>query len=145
MKRKIIAILLCLFTSFSIMGCGKEEEVVSEEELTISNELKQNDYRGGLLRALSLKDSVMKIVDDMKANNKVIREDNPNSYWVSKNYQDFVNTMLTIPIIDDTQWFNEEETKQKPPAQPRAEYGDDPADAAPVGTCCRRDQRHLRP
>lgn len=111
MKRKIIAILLCLFTSFSIMGCGKEEEVVSEEELTISNELKQNDYRGGLLRALSLKDSVMKIVDDMKANNKVIREDNPNSYWVSKNYQDFVNTMLTIPIIDDTQWFNEEETK----------------------------------
>lgn len=88
-----------------LTACGKEEEVPVDWD-TI--EIQQNDYMGGIKRTLSLKESVLKVMEDMRVNNKVLREDSPNSFWTADGYQDFVSTFLDANIINDTKGFNEE-------------------------------------
>ena len=73
-------------------------------------ELLQNDYRGGIMRSDVVKNAVLKTIDTSKQGNVTIRSDNPNSYWTAEGYQDFVANFFSTPIINDTQWFNEEET-----------------------------------
>ena len=58
-------------------------------------ELQQNDYRGGVIRTLTLKDSVLNVMEQMKSNNTAVRETSPNSYWTADGYQDFVSTFWT--------------------------------------------------
>ena len=77
---------------------------------TATKEIRQNDFRGGVMRTYAIQENILTIMEGMKRNNIAIREDNPNSYWTTNGYQDFVSTFLTAPIINDTQWFNEEET-----------------------------------
>ena len=101
-------------STLTLTGCefgGNKGSTESGETLdTATREIRQNDYRGGVIRTLALKDSVIEIMEGMKANNVIIRQDNPNSYWTTEGYQDFVSTFLATDIINDTQWFNEEET-----------------------------------
>lgn len=73
-------------------------------------ELLQNDYRGGVMRADVVKNTVLKTIDTLKKGNIAIRSDNPNSYWTAEGYQDFVANFFSTSIINDTQWINEEET-----------------------------------
>lgn len=114
--RKLIKTVLAgllVASTLALTGCdlksgGKTESgAVVDAELA---ELQQNDYRGGVTRTYALKDSVIGIMDGMKVNNTIIRQDNPNSYWTTDGYQDFVSTFLNTSIIYDTQFFNEEET-----------------------------------
>ena len=94
-------------------GCDKPLLEASEPTPVLDTatiEIRQNDYRGGISRTYALQGSILSIMEEMKRNNIVVREDNPNSYWTVNGYQDFVSTFLTSPIINDTQWFNEEET-----------------------------------
>lgn len=117
--KNIAALSLAAVMAVSFTGCQKSGDTsdagasskVEEESLdTTTKELRQNDYRGGVMRTYSLQESVLKVMEDMKANNTVIRQDSPNSFWTADGYQDFVSTFLDIAIISDTQWFNEEET-----------------------------------
>ena len=113
-RRKKIIVAALLSVSVLLSACGtsgapttQKEEAVND---TVNLENRQNDYRGGIIRTLSLKDAVLNIMEGMKRNNILIRADNPNSFWTTSGYQDFVATFLTSPIINDTQWFNEEQT-----------------------------------
>lgn len=111
--RSIAAVSLATVMALSFTGCQKSDtedsaEVAAANRLT--SELRQNDYRGGITRTNALQTSILKVMEDMKANNTVIRQDSPNSFWTADGYQDFVSTFLDIAIINDTQWFNEEET-----------------------------------
>lgn len=103
----LVASILVL-TGCDPKGGGKAESDQTVD--TVTKELQQNDYRGGVVRTQALQDGVIKIMDGMKSNNTIIRQDNPNSYWTTDGYQDFVSTFLNTAIINDTQWFNEEET-----------------------------------
>lgn len=112
---KIITLLLAVSICFTFTGCNKKGAGNSANGGTApldikTKELRQNDYRGGVKRALALQTNVLKVMDKMKANNIIIRSDSPNSFWTADGYQDFVSTFLDTPIINDTQWFNEEET-----------------------------------
>lgn len=110
MKKKNAFLALCLSAVLVLTGCAsttKNEEPTVDIELI---ELQQSDFRGGAVRTFALKSKVLNIMETMKGNNAIIRQDSPNSYWTSSGYQDFVATFLTAPIINDTQWFNEEET-----------------------------------
>lgn len=114
-KKNIFSVLLAIMVVCSLSGCEKsgnaESSNTSGVELDIqTKELRQNDYRGGVKRTQALQDSVIKVMEAMKANNTVIRQDSPNSFWTADGYQDFVSTFLDTAIINDTQWFNEEET-----------------------------------
>lgn len=112
LKKQIISIFLATGMTLSFVGCGSTKSS-SQEQSTIDKtgqELQQNDYRGGVIRTLTLKDSVLNVMEQMKSNNTIIRESSPNSYWTADGYQDFVSTFLDTSIISDTQWFNEEET-----------------------------------
>lgn len=108
------AVLACaMLTSFT--GCGgnkptPEEQAQQAAMDTLTRELRQNDYRGGVQRTYALQESVLNVMDYMKSNNTTIRETSPNSFWTTEGYQDFVSNFLDIKIISDTQWFNEEET-----------------------------------
>lgn len=112
--KKLCAIALASIMALSFTACGKEE--ISEEELArmkaeaqLSAEMKQNDYRGGVTRMTALKSNVLEVMEGMKANNDIIRQDTPNTFWTASGYQDFVSNFLDIAIINDTKWFNEEE------------------------------------
>jgi hypothetical protein len=104
--------VVCLSCSFT--GCGSNTATTEETSEvvvdTATKEVMQNDYRGGVVRMQALQDEVLSLVEDMKSNNITVRTDNPNSYWTADGYQDFVTNFLSIPIITDTQYFNEEET-----------------------------------
>ena len=115
MNKRIVA--FCLSAFVFLTGCnGTISETQTENaETTVTidtatREIRQNDFRGGVIRTVALHSNVLTIMESMKRNNIVVREDNPNSYWTTNGYQDFVSTFLTAPIITDTQWFNEEET-----------------------------------
>lgn len=115
--KKIMALAMSLVMCASVVGCGAKKEESSEEVAPVAtvqsgsdSENQQNDYRGGVMRTLTLKNMILDVMDGMKQNNGVVRSENPNSYWTTDGYQDFVSTLLDISIIDDTQWFNEEET-----------------------------------
>lgn len=118
MKRRISAVIAAslIMTTFALTGCGSNNksstEINAQEQAldTATREIRQNDYRGGVMRTHALQDSILKVMEDMKQNNVVIRADSPNSFWTADGYQDFVVNFLSIAIIDDTQWCNEEET-----------------------------------
>ena len=115
--KKIAAVLLsamCVATVFT--GCGanteqaEKEKQAQEAEARASMEIKLNDYRGAVTRTNALKDNVLKTMDAMKTNNATLRTDNPNSFWTTDGYQDFVVNFLSNAIIKEGEWFNEEET-----------------------------------
>lgn len=111
--RKLSTIFLAVLCAVMLTGCDSgttSKENTSAVIDAATRENRQNDYRGGVIRTLSLKTNVLAIMDGMKSNNDIIRDGNPNSFWTTNGYQDFVATFLTAPIINDTQWFNEEET-----------------------------------
>lgn len=115
-------LLICLFAALVFLtGCNNEKimNLISSGEEnaetpvvldTATREIRQNDFRGGVIRTVTLQNNVLAIMEGMKRNNIVVREDNPNSYWTTSGYQDFVSTFLNAPLISDTCWFNEEET-----------------------------------
>lgn len=118
MRKVKLALLVCLSSIF-LFGCTTSKKSAESEQANTqvnaptdiySVELRQNDYRGSVTRTLLFRENIIKLVTDMKQNNVTIREGKPNSYWTEEGFQDFVSTFLTIPIINDTQWFNEEET-----------------------------------
>lgn len=117
MNKKIIAMTLSALCFASVLsGCGKNsqqqqaEQQAQQQNDTATMELRQNDYRGSVMRTLSIKDLVLSTMEGMKSNNVKIRSDNPNSFWVTDGYQDFVVDFLTQPLITDCGLFNEEET-----------------------------------
>lgn len=117
---RVISLTLAAALSLTLAGCengdtasspdGTTSDAVPVVIDTATKEMRQNDYRGGVMRTYALKDNVLAIMEGMKRNNSVVREDNPNSFWTTSGYQDFVATFLTSPIINDLQWFNEEQT-----------------------------------
>ena len=111
--KKITAFLCAALLTISFTGCGNkgtEQETANNVDTIEMQELRQSDYRGGVKRTLALKDLVLDTMDTMKANNDVIRQSSPNSFWTTDGYQDFVNTFLDEYIIEETGWFNEEQT-----------------------------------
>lgn len=118
--KRIAALSLAAVMAISFTGCQKSGDASSDANANVAEdgeaidtetkEIRQNDYRGGIKRTLALQEKVLKVMEDMKANNTVIRQDSPNSFWTADGYQDFVSTFLDTEIINDTQWFNEEET-----------------------------------
>lgn len=98
-------------TSKNGQGAEKSDaEQAAAAERRATKEVQLNDYRGGVIRTGYLKDFVIAAMENMKTNNAKLRTDNPNSFWTTEGYQDFVVNLLSIPIISDSQWFNEEET-----------------------------------
>lgn len=115
MNRKISAFIAAalFFSTITVTGCGKKDKEAAQTEAVIdtaTKEIRQNDYRGGVMRTYALQENVLSVMEKMKQNNTVIRSDSPNSFWTADGYQDFVVNFLNIAIINDTQWFNEEET-----------------------------------
>ena len=118
MKFGIFAIMLA--SSVMLTGCGKdaEKEKAEQAKSTLekldeeweyqSTSLYQNDYRGRVYRSYVLQKKVLDTTEYMKSGNNVIREENPNSYWNVKGYQEFVTNFFTIPIIYDTEDISEE-------------------------------------
>lgn len=86
------------------------EEQAAADDARLLKELQLNDYRGSVTRTLWLKDDVLQTMENMKSNNVTLRTDNPNSFWNTEGYQDFVVNFLSAPIINDGKYFNEEET-----------------------------------
>lgn len=117
--KKILTVALVLAMGATMLtGCGKKQsqpvdengQPVAEEQIDRKTlELRQNDYRGGLTRMQAVQNGVLNVMETMKSNNVIIREDSPNSFWSAKEYQDFVATFLDTPIINDTIYLNEEE------------------------------------
>lgn len=114
-SRIIFATLLSANMMFSFVGCTVKNNTQNSSTGadTVTAELRQSDYRGGVMRTLSLQDSVISVMEEMKSNNVTIRQTSPNSFWTTDGYQDFVSTFLDVDIINDTQWFNEEEVPWK--------------------------------
>lgn len=118
MNKKISALIMSalMLSAISFTGCGnKNEDVSSAGEKTqvtdtATKEIRQNDYRGGVIRTYALQENILSVMESMKQNNVTIRSDSPNSFWTNEGYQDFVVNFLNSPIMNDTQWFNEEET-----------------------------------
>lgn len=118
LKRLTATALAALCIAGALTGCANSktgevqnaEEQVAQAEARATQELQQNDYRGAYTRTENLKDNVLKTMENMKSNNITLRTDNPNSFWTTEGYQDFVVNFLSTSIIRDGQWFNEEET-----------------------------------
>ena len=110
--KKILIMALALVMSVGAMtGCGKQQGDKGSSSSTDRKtmELQQNDYRGGITRMKAVQENILEVMETMKSNNVILREDSPYSFWGTEGYQDFVATFLDTPIIDDTCWFNEEE------------------------------------
>lgn len=114
--KKILIMALALVMSVGAMtGCGKQQgdkgsgssQSAATDRKTM--ELQQNDYRGGITRMKAVQENILEVMETMKSNNVILREDSPYSFWGTEGYQDFVATFLDTPIVDDTCWFNEEE------------------------------------
>lgn len=121
-KKKIISMMLaCVMcvSCLALTGCGnkpteEQQQAAAKEQAanaTATRELQQNDYRGAIKRTDAIRNLILATIDNMKVNNAVARDSNPNSYWTAKGYQEFVSTFLATEIINDTSLFNEEETK----------------------------------
>ena len=113
MKKILAAVCALAFSATILSGCSvhfkSKEPALSPEEEAAQNEIRQNDYRGSVIRTQALQQNVLTMMENMKQNNVTLRTDNPNSFWTQDGYQDFVVNFLNSDIIDDTQWFNEEE------------------------------------
>ncbi len=92
--------------TLGLTGCSLKKN--NDDEY--AKKLKANDYEGGYSRAIALEESVLALMDDMKQNNGKIREENPNSFWLTDGYQDFVTNFMFSQIAEDTCLFNEERT-----------------------------------
>lgn len=107
--KRIITFALCLVmtagSALMMTGCGQQQNDAA------TMELQMNDYRGGVMRTQELKNAFVSLVDDMKQNNDKLRESNPNSYWMSEGYQDFVSNLMNESLIADTESFTEEEAE----------------------------------
>ena len=115
MKNKLYKALsvIAIVSALTLTGCdniGSGSEANENVVDAATREMRQNDYRGGVMRTGALQANVLSVMEEMKANNVIIRQDSPNSFWTTDGYQDFVSTFLDTIIISDTQWFNEEET-----------------------------------
>lgn len=99
----------CTSSKSSEGGQSAEEQAAQAEALALK-EVQLNDYRGSVTRTEYLKEGVLATMEGMKTNNVALRGDNPNSFWTTDGYQDFVVNFLSSSIISDGQWFNEEET-----------------------------------
>lgn len=120
--KKLLSVLLAASMLLSFTACNNNAESAEESEsaeeqqsaegsVSVSlDELHQNDYRGGVMRTYVLRDAVLNLMEQMKVNNITIRQDNPNSFWTTDGFQDFVVNFLNSAVMNDTQWFNEEET-----------------------------------
>ena len=108
--KKSMAALLIVCSAVSLTACTSPLKKDKAETQTSNPEIQQNDYRGGITRTENLKQLVENTINNCKEKNISIRKDNPNSFWDSEGYKDFVSTFLSTPLIKDTQWFNEEET-----------------------------------
>lgn len=110
MFKKIITLSLCILMTMGTLGltgCSLSRKEENED----TTKARANDYEGGYTRATALEKSVLALMDDMKQNNSKIREKNPNSFWLTDGYQDFVTDFMHSKIADDTCLFNEERTK----------------------------------
>lgn len=92
--------------TLGLTGCSLKKN--NDDEY--AKKLKANDYEGGYSRAIALEENVLALMDDMKQNNGKIREENPNSFWLTDGYQDFVTNFMFSQIAEDTCLFNEERT-----------------------------------
>lgn len=117
MKRAAVMAVSMICIVSALSGCTTSKNAAEDEAAKaqadaerLSREMKQNDYRGGVTRTNQLKTAVLDTIETMKSNNVTLRSSNPNSFWTTDGYQDFVVNFLSAPIIEDTQWFNEEET-----------------------------------
>ena len=108
MNKFVIGTVALIVSLSSLASCGRGEKLSAEEE-AFQKEISQNDYRGGIIRTKALQSIVLETMENMKQNNLAIRTDNPNSFWTQDGYQDFVVNFLNADIINDTQWFSEEE------------------------------------
>lgn len=112
--KKMLAVMLAMSMVVATTGCtigGKSNNTTTENVIDQeTKELRQNDYRGGMIRLLTLKSLTLDVLTDMKSNNDAIRVDSPNAYWSKDGFEDFVSTFLESDIINDTMFFNEEET-----------------------------------
>lgn len=103
--KKTLAVLAALILCCAgFTGCGNQQKQVD----TVAIEIKQNDYKGGIVRAEVLQSAVLDIMENMKANNQTIRESSPNSFWTTDGYQDFVVNFLNSKMIIDTKAISEE-------------------------------------
>ena len=112
-KKKYTLSALLLSIVIGCTSCSSSSEGTTantDDDYTYLIELQQNDYRGGYTRTQALKNGIIALMNSMKRNNIAIREDNPNTYWTTNGYQDFVSSFLVVPIINDTQFLNEEES-----------------------------------
>jgi hypothetical protein len=110
-KKKFLAGLLSV-ACIMMTGCnGSGTQEQSSETLdTATIEIRQNDYRGGVIRTQAISSAVLSVVETMKQNNLIVRQDQPNTFWSSDDYQDFVMNFLNSSLLNDTKLFNEEET-----------------------------------
>jgi len=111
-KRSILAMTLVIAMLIALTGCtiGGKKPVQTDELDEATRELRQNDYRGGIVRLTTIRDMALDTIKDMKANNDTVRSDIPNGYWTQDGFQDFVTTFLESQLIEDTCAFNEEES-----------------------------------
>lgn len=106
-KKQILAAATAIMMLMSFSACGnKKEEVVVD---TLGDELRMSDYRGGVLRTAVLQAKLTGVIDEMKTNNVILRQDAPYDFWTTDGYQEFVSTILDTPLLDYTEWFTEEE------------------------------------
>lgn len=108
--KKAISALLIVSSAVSLTACTSPLKKDKEETQVSNPEIQQNDYRGGIMRTKALKQLVENTINTCKEKNTSIRKDNPNSFWDSEGYKDFVSNFLSSSVINDTKWFNEEET-----------------------------------
>ena len=106
-KKRILAAVTSIVMMMSFSACGGKKETVVED--TLGDELRMSDYRGGVLRTAILQAKITDVIDEMKTNNVILRQDSPYDFWTTKGYQEFVSTILDTPLLDYTEWFTEEE------------------------------------
>ena len=115
-NKKLISISLAAIMGLSVLtGCDKFNIGGDKQEQgqvidTATKEIRQNDYRGSVIRTQAIRDQILTVVKGMMANNSTIRAGQPNNFWSDDDYKDFVINFLTCPIINDTGLMNEEET-----------------------------------
>lgn len=116
-RKKFLSLMLACMMMCSVTACNSAEKATVAEEQQkqqatdelAMREIRMNDYLGGTRRTLALKENILALVDTMKSNNAIIRENSPDTFWSKDGYQDFVTNFMNSNIIDDTMWFNEEE------------------------------------
>lgn len=110
-KKKIMPFVMVAALMLSVSGCGSSSSNPAEQTTADlpTKEIRQNDYRGGVVRTQGIQKAVLDKIEQIKSGNAVIRSENPNTYWSNTDYQDFVLNFLNSQILTDTQWFNEEE------------------------------------